>query len=77
MTHCNLSANQPRSQPLSPLLPLSLGRMTPVAAGHATIPSLGGKKCVVWEEWQSVLIVAAKLLESLSSKTIESGERAL
>ena len=38
---------QPRSQGLSPLPPLSLGKETLVAAGHVTTQNLGGKK-ICW-----------------------------
>ena len=49
---------QPRSQGLSPLPPLSLGKETLVAAGHLNTQNLGGKKSVGRDGWQSVLIVA-------------------
>ena len=38
---------QPRSQGLSSLPPLVVGRKTLVAAGHVTIQNLGGKK-ICW-----------------------------
>ena len=41
---------QPRSQGLSPLPPLSLGKETLVAAGHVNTQNLGGKK-VCWTGW--------------------------
>ena len=48
---------QPRSQALSSLLPLVVGRKTLVAAGY--LATQGGKKNHVEREgWQSVLIVA-------------------
>ena len=52
-----LTTVQPRSQGLSSLLPLVVGRKTLVAAGHVTTQNLGGKKicwvgglaeCFVW-----------------------------
>ena len=39
--------NQPRSQGLSSLPPLLVGRKTLVAAGHVTTQNLGGKK-ICW-----------------------------
>ena len=44
---CCQSKVQPRSQGLSPLPPLSLGKETLVAAGHVTTQNLGGKK-ICW-----------------------------
>ena len=41
------SNNQPRSQGLSSLPPLVVGRKTLVAAGHMTTQNLGGKK-ICW-----------------------------
>ena len=49
---------QPRSQGLSPLPPLSLGKETLVAAGHVNTQDLGRKKSVGRDGWQSALIVA-------------------
>ena len=40
-------SNQPRSQGLSSLPPLVVGRKTLVAAGHMTTQNLGGKK-ICW-----------------------------
>ena len=56
-TLTNQSNQQPRSQGLSSLPPLVVGRKTLVAAGHVTTQNLGGKKicwvggvaeCFVW-----------------------------
>ena len=41
------STNQPRSQGLSSLPPLVVGRKTLVPAGHMTTQNLGGKK-ICW-----------------------------
>ena len=55
--------NQPRSQGLSSLPPLVVGRKTLVAAGHMTTQNLGGKKICwvggvaeyfVWLMWQTL-----------------------
>ena len=51
------SVLQPRSQGLSSLPPLVVGRKTLVAAGHVTTQNLGGKKTVGSEGWQSILFV--------------------
>ena len=54
---CLIFYHQPRSQGLSSLSPLVVGRKTLVAAGHVTTQNLGGKKicwmggvdeCFVW-----------------------------
>ena len=42
--HVIYSLHQPRSQGLSSLPPLVVGRKTLVAAGHVTTQNLGGKK---------------------------------
>ena len=42
-----VTKTQPRSQALSSLPPLAIGRKTLVAAGHVTTQNLGGKK-VCW-----------------------------
>ena len=42
-----LLLKQPRSQRLSPLPPLVVGRKTLAAAGHMTTQNLGGKK-ICW-----------------------------
>ena len=42
--HYRLVLSQPRSQGLSSLPPLVVGRKTLVAAGHMTTQDLGGKK---------------------------------
>ena len=42
--------HQPRSQGLSPLPPLSLGKETLAAAGHVNTQNLGGKK-ICWTGW--------------------------
>jgi len=42
-----LRVQQPRSQGLSSLPPLVVGRKTLVAAGHVTTQNLGGKK-ICW-----------------------------
>ena len=48
---------QPRSQGLSSLSPLVVGRKTLVAAGHVTTQNLGGKNICWIEGWQSILFV--------------------
>ena len=45
----HLLSTQPRSQGLSSLPPLVVGRKTLVAAGHVTTQNLGGKK-ICWLE---------------------------
>ena len=58
-----LDTGQPRSQGLSSLPPLVVGRKTLVAAGHMTTQNLGGKKICwvggvaeyfVWLMWQTL-----------------------
>ena len=45
--HSPGESHQPRSQGLSSLPPLVVGRKTLVAAGHVTTQNLGGKK-ICW-----------------------------
>ena len=54
----DLVFTQPRSQALSSLPPLVVGRKTLVAAGHVTTQNLGGKKSIGRKGRQSFLIVA-------------------
>ena len=49
------SWRQPRSQGLSSLPSLVVGRKTLVAAGHVTTQNWVAKKSVWWEGWQSYL----------------------
>ena len=44
---CVIEETKPRSQALSSLPPLVVGRKTLVAAGHVTTQNLGGKK-ICW-----------------------------
>ena len=60
---------EPRSQGLSFLPPLVVGRKTLLAAGHVTTQNLGGKKSVGQEEWQSYLLVT--VANSVGFKIVE------
>ena len=62
--------SQPRSQALSSLPPLVVGRKTLVAAGHMTTQNLVVKKSVERKGWQSVLIVA--VVNFVGFKTLSS-----
>ena len=62
--------SQPRSQALSSLPPLVVGRKTLVAAGHMTTQNLVVEKSVERKGWQSVLIVA--VVNFVGFKTLSS-----